>query len=148
MWIICTRLLTSEMNRSADTGQRQQHHPRRPGLLTSEMNRSADTPERPELDGTARVADVGNEPIGGHFIAFAGIRTAWVADVGNEPIGGHHGYRSPLTPVIMLLTSEMNRSADSLPTLGLGIPCSIVDIGNDRIDILFFKLVIASTRVR
>jgi len=59
-------------------------------LLTSEMNRSADTwdfwLDRPG----AHVADVGNEPIGGHFIP---VKTqVWFPQ---------------------LLTSEMNRSADT-----------------------------------
>jgi len=36
------------------------------------------------------VADVGNEPIGGHVTMSATIRkNVCVADVGNEPIGGH-----------------------------------------------------------
>ena len=60
-------------------------------LLTSEMNRSADTRSRSRDRRLSPVADVGNEPIGGH--------TGWGK--------GAHGRA-------WLLTSEMNRSADTV----------------------------------
>jgi len=53
------------------------------------MNRSADTRLALVPVSAGWVADVGNEPIGGHFTAAIGLRPLKVADVGNEPIGGH-----------------------------------------------------------
>ena len=61
-----------------------------------------------------RVADVGNEPIGGHLSRTdKRIGNDFVADVGNEPIGGHDSRDSGADGSCRLLTSEMNRSADT-----------------------------------
>jgi len=81
---------TSEMSRSADTETRTGVRPRGE-WQTSEMSRSADTRARGQGGQPSCVADVGNEPIGGHAAALL----------------------RPGQPVDEWQTSEMSRSADT-----------------------------------